>query len=581
MLAIKSQLNADDQNIIRNTLNLPSNSMCGQWVQAENGKKFRLFAPLCIACLVDPSKCHERRNESYIEVSQKFDRIKIFCEQHGERNIRGKAVEILRGALFGRRDDLPDRDETPHMRLVHQLEDYALVNNLRKSPSEQYVYKPIKGCPLAYQHFMTFGDFIQMVLDDDEEFRENPNRFRDLETYMNKYNPKSFRNINVDRDLLSFSDGVLELSTLTFSDYNDFDSINSFGDRIARFHISSPYLSASDDTPLFDSLFTCQFEDGDGRFDIMLSMIGRLFFKVNQLDNWQVMPLIIGNGNTGKSSVLQVIEGMFSPGSIAEIDGQNETTFGLENKFDKEVLFIRDAPAKMSKVLPQETFQKMVSGEGMQISIKHRKARTKAWDVPLIGVSNSQFDYVDNAAQVSRRVVTFQFRNTVDLINTRLVNNIKKNELAAIVKKCVTKYVDMTKSPLDFWSLCPDALRESKEDSMINGNFVYRFLMSGPDESRTLEKRYYVRQVIGKVTEWHVFKKAFEAYMHYKNPGKHWELLTEDTGPFVKLGYVVAKVNICRGCLGEARSGCCPNYSAANRSKKFIIKHLEFVSENL
>lgn len=578
MLAIKSQLNPDDQNIIRDTLHLPSDSICGQWVQVENGKTFRLFAPLCIACLADPSKCHERRNESYIEVTPKFDRIKIHCEQHGERNIRGKAVHILRGALFGR-IDLPEREETPHMRLVHQLEDFALVHRLRKSPSQQAVYKPVDGCPLAYTHFMQFGEYIQTVLDEDEEFRENPNRFRDLETYMNKYNPKSFRNINIDLDLLSFSDGVLQLSSLTFFEYCDFDKIQSFGDRIARFHIHSPYLSAPEDTPLFDSLFTCQFDHDDGRLDIMQSMIGRLFFKVNQLDNWQVMPLIVGTGNTGKSSVLQVIECMFSPSTIGEIDGQNETTFGLENKYDKEVVFIRDAPAKMSKVLPQETFQKMVTGEGMQISIKYRSAITQPWQVPIIAVSNSQFDYVDNAAQVSRRVVTFQFRNTVDVINTRLVQQIKLNELPAIVKKCVHKYLLMTKSHLDFWSMCPDALKESKDDAMINGNLLYRFLMSGPDECRTREKRYYVRQVLNKVTEWHVFKKAFEAYIHYKHPNKHWDLLTDDIGPFVKLGYVVAKVHVCRACLAEARSGCCSNYSAANRSKKFIIKHMDFVSE--
>ena len=579
MLVVKSQYNAQEQDIIRQTLKLPTDSICGQWVQIENGKKYRLFAPLCGACLADPNKFHEN-NESYIEVSSKFDKIKIYCEQHGERKLRGKAVEILRDAFFGRRD-IPDRDETPHMRLVHQLEDYALMNHLRKSPKEQRVYKPVPSCPLAYQPYMTHGEYIQFVLDEDEEFRENPNRFKDLETYMTKYNPRSFRNINVDRDLLSFSDGVLVLSSLAFIEYSDHAEIDSLGDRIARHHIPSPYLAASRETPLFDSLFTCQFDDGDGRLEIMYSLIGRLFFKVNQLDNWQVMPLIVGTGNTGKSSVLQAIEGMFSPGSIGEIDGQNEKTFGLENKYNKEVVFIRDAPAKMSLVLPQETFQKMVTGEGMQISIKYATALTTPWEVPIIAVANTLFDYVDNAAQISRRVVAFQFRKILDVINTRLVKDIKENELASIVKKCIGTYVEMTKSPLDFWSMCPESLREAKDDAMMDGNFVYRFLMSGPDESRTKYKRYYVRQINGKITEWYAFKKVFEAYMLYKNPGKKWELLTEENGPFIKLGYDVVRTHICRGCLAEARSGCCINYSPANRSKRFIIKNMELVSEDI
>ena len=420
-----------------------------------------------------------------------------------------------------------------------------------------------------------------MVLDDDEEFRENPNRFKDLETYMIKYNPKSFRNINVDRDLLSFSDGVLALSSFDFIPYSDASRIDALGDRIARHHIDLPFERASTDTPMFDSIFTAQFDDDDGRIDMMYALIGRLFFKVNQLDNWQVIPLILGAGNTGKSSVLQVIESMFRAGSVAELDGQNEKTFGLENKYDKDALFIRDAPAKMSRVLPQETFQKMVTGEGMQVAVKYGSAITMPWDVPIIAVSNNMFDYVDNAAQVSRRVVTFNFRKIVATVNTRLVKNIKELELASIVKKCVKAYVELSKSEQDFWSLCPKVLRDAKDDAMMDGNLLYRFLLSGPDESRTLAKRYYVRQVQGHITEWFEFKKVFEAYMQYKNPGKKWDLNTNDVGPFLKLGYVVVRTHICRGCMNESHAGCCELYSPANRSRKFIIKHLQLVAEDL
>jgi hypothetical protein len=138
MLALKSQFSNDEQDVIRTTLKLPNDAICAQWVQVEHQKMYRLFAPMCGACLADPHKIHHH-NESFIEVNSKFDKIRIFCEQHGERKIRGKAIQILREAFFGRRDGVPERGETPHMRLVHQLEDYAFTNRLRKSPKDKMV----------------------------------------------------------------------------------------------------------------------------------------------------------------------------------------------------------------------------------------------------------------------------------------------------------------------------------------------------------------------------------------------------------------------------------------------------------
>ena len=124
-----------------------------------------------------------------------------------------------------------------------------------------------------------------------------------------------------------------------------------------------------------------------------------------------------------------------------------------------------------------------------------------------------------------------------------------------------------------------DSSESLREDTILD--IVDRFLTSGPDESRSLKQHYYIRYVNDAMTEWYAFKKVFEAYMLYKNPGKKWELLTEENGPFIKLGYDVVRTHICRGCLAEARSGCCINYSPANRSKRFIIKNMELVSEDI
>ena len=433
---------------------------------------------------------------------------------------------------------------------------------------------------------MTFERFIQTTLKGDKDFRANPHRFKDLEMYLSKYNEDAFPELILDLNILSFSDGILLLSENTFIPYNSSTYFEEHSKKVARHHIMGPYgglLSSSTNTPLFDSVMMSQFNKGDGRLEMMYALIGRLFFKVGQLDNWQVMVLLLGQGGTGKSTIFKVIDAMFRPSAIAEIDGNNEKVFGMQDKFNKEVVFIRDAPSKMSCVLPQEHFQKMVTGEGIQISIKGGTAFNIQWQSHIIAGANRMFDYNDNAGQISRRVALFHFSKSLDQtsINDNLAASIISNELPMIVKKCIDFYHEKISIGKPFWAICPESLRDAQEDAMTVGNLVYRFLRAGPDENASLTSRCFVRRIVGKSTDWEVFKKAFEAYVRYKHAGTRWTLNVHETGPFVNLGYTLHRIKVCLACMGVAHVGCCSNYSNANRSTKWIIENMELVREDI
>jgi hypothetical protein len=90
-----------------------------------------------------------------------------------------------------------------------------------------------------------------------------------------------------------------------------------------------------------------------------------------------------------------------------------------------------------------------------------------------------------------------------------------------------------------------------------------------------------VVQKRGAVTDWVEFKKAFDAYVRYKHPGEAWKLSTDEKGPFTKLGYEVAQENLCKACGRSAVSGCCPDYSGANRVKRWRIRNMELVREGV
>jgi hypothetical protein len=55
-------------------------------------------------------------------------------------------------------------------------------------------------------------------------------------------------------------------------------------------------------TPLWDSLLRAQIECAESR-DFVEAMIGRLFFPIGLLDNWQLCLFFVGDSNTGKSTL--------------------------------------------------------------------------------------------------------------------------------------------------------------------------------------------------------------------------------------------------------------------------------------
>ena len=479
----------------------------------------------------------------------------------------------------------PPEDEAPELspyeKLRERLEDHASAAGLKKKAG--MVYSPIPGCPCAYEPLMSYEDHINHVLKGDSDYVSRVKHHLDLVTYMNVYNEDAFPRLETDVDLLSFANGVLILSTYAFIPYSDYADSELAG-RVARHHIPSDWTDDTT-TPLFDKILAHQFGETDCRLEVLYALIGRLFFQVRQLDHWEVMPFFLGEAGTGKSTVLSVISAMFAKSATADIDCNTQKTFGLQEMYDKEVVMIKDAPEKMSEVLSQEILQKMVTGETIHISVKHRPAFDVTWKAPILAASNHPFDYKDNQGQMSRRVVIFRFDSPLasSMADTTLESRILSTELPNLVARSLSAYFGLVRSlgSASFWSACPDVLKESREDAMIQGNLVYRFLRAGINGSRSKTSRYYVRRIEGQVTSWEDFKKAFEAFKQYNHRSDPFKVTTNEKAPFMRLGYELSHDHICSACHEQARVGCCVNYSNANRSKRWRIWNMELVRESL
>jgi hypothetical protein len=126
---------------------------------------------------------------------------------------------------------------------------------------------------------MTYADFINHVLKGNDYYLANVRRHDELLSYLCKYKEDSLPILKSDTNLLSFSNGVLELSTREFHSYSEPLPESIIG-RVARHHIHSPPYTGSTETPLFDRVLNYQFDKGDGQYETLLALIGRTFFAV-------------------------------------------------------------------------------------------------------------------------------------------------------------------------------------------------------------------------------------------------------------------------------------------------------------
>jgi phage/plasmid-associated DNA primase len=358
------------------------------------------------------------------------------------------------------------------MRFVYRNREFVECRDLLLKRAEELsirkadgrIWRQVQACPLAFVPYltgpdedvhMTYSQFINEALGASETFNANPRRLTELLKYLEgcRTAPRLL-DFEPARDLLSFSNGVLALSTGEFVPYGG--DLSRFGGRAARHHIHQPWTGDTR-TPLLDKILDHQFDRDVA--DLLLALLGRCFFRVGQLDDWQVFPYIKGTGGTGKSVVLNVLTALFREGTVRNLATKRGGVFGGDNIADKDLVLARDVPKKLSGVLPQETLQSMVSGEVLRVAGKGGKAGNIRWTAPVVVTSNHFPDYESTGGNTSRRFATFCFDNPVANPDYSLQGRILQQELPNVVARSLRCYLELRQRIRDegtsFWSAVP------------------------------------------------------------------------------------------------------------------------------
>ncbi len=192
-------------------------------------------------------------------------------------------------------------------------------------------------------------------------------------------------------------------------------------------------------TPIFSSFFDFQhIPQEDQR--LVLMVIGRLLYPVNQFDAWQIVPFIKGVANNGKSTLIKIIEKFFAKSDVATISSNTQTQFALAQAFDKRLWSVTEVTNDFA--MAEADFLAIVAGDTTEIRGKYEKARSVEWRVPGIMAGNQlPTCYKNTSGNVLRRIFMIPFNQ--DIPRGCEKNDIDSKvvvELPAILVKCARAY---------------------------------------------------------------------------------------------------------------------------------------------
>lgn len=256
----------------------------------------------------------------------------------------------------------------------------------------------------------------------------------------------------------------------------------------------------------------------------MYVTFGRLLYNVGELDGWQVIPFLKGLAGSGKSTLVKVCKQFYNPEDVGVLSNNAERQFGLSAFFDK-LLFIAPEIKNDLKV-EQAEFQSMISGEDVQIAIKHKKARSVVWKTPGVLAGNEVPAWADNSGSIQRRILLFEFARKVEAGDMELDKKLER-ELCAIIAKCVRAYLDAAAKWgwSNIWTVVPEYFKEQRNQLAEGTNPLENFLASDR-----------VRFGGELSVELHAFKAAFYSHCLSNQLRKPTWVKDLYLGPFQKYG---------------------------------------------
>lgn len=396
-------------------------------------------------------------------------------------------------------------DLKPFQKLIYKMLRYFESNNLRKV--DDWVYKEITIQDKGTHAWTKTRQIIDVIHEQCAMTTETTNwqlftSAKDMDARLTEYfvktKDKRFPTLQKNRHVFSFTNGVYfavnaeaqgitcnNNGTLTdlFVPYtsNIYDDIDNSVVSCKFFNKTFTYEDNVDnfrkiDTPVLDSIFKYQ-NLSEEVLDICYMFLGRMLYNVGSMDNWQIIPFLLGVGGSGKSTINSVVRDFYQHEDVGIISNNYQKTFGMADIFNK---FLFVAPEiKKDWTIDQAEFQEMVSGGKVNVNIKHKNSTVVDWRTPGMLAGNENPGFVDNASSIQRRVVVIRFDKKVQDGDPHLDKKLAA-EIDCIMRKCNLAYLHYVNGfyHKDFWKFAPAYFLETQKLMAAASNALEAFLNS-------------------------------------------------------------------------------------------------------
>ena len=499
------------------------------------------------------------------------DKLLVECAKHIKESI-GYDATIVEEPMTDmvKLDKVNDIDDAP-LSKMEEVTDYlfkTMNNNFRHD--ETYIYEKDESIPILYHKIDKFEDWIDTQFQEDNKYLRYY-RMINKDSYCKSLLQRDdpfFKRMNNTKNVMVFTNGYLdfrnphEVSFIKFTEVYD-DDITSI------IHIDRD-CDLGKETPLFDSVFEHQELSKEITEYFMGMVMGRSFYNLRQFDKYQMFPYIYGDVQTGKSFICNLLE-FINPNTASINVGSSSKDFCLEAIYDKDVGIFDDMPEYLETVIEATNIQKMSSSQMMTVNRKNKVAINVRWDVPIIFISNFFVKIQGNNRAIARRLMCFNFTNTVNG-NTNLLDEIIDREIENVIIKCCASYsklVNKHKSTAFFnWDIeyfKKFQVEYTSEDDIIDQFIKSDCIVFDDNNKISIEQ----------------FRQVFISFQKQNNIPRIKTNLSADQILRKLIAYDdsinITSIKICKLCRKVYDKKCC---NQSNRNNRINMKYINGITMN-
>lgn len=340
------------------------------------------------------------------------------------------------------------------------------------------------------------------------------------ESYLKVCIDHEFPIVQYQRRKYSFRDGVYDGDTDKFVLYSDgvtsvFPELEVYG---TFMFIDANFMSAHDtpledlSCPAFESIMTMQ-RWSVACIEMMYVMIGRSMHRVGERDNWQVLPYLIGEAGTGKSTIIDTVQKLIPRQLVGVFGSGGEAQFGTQD-WDKLALIVFPElkPTEFIKAMPLGKLFSLIAGDSVCLAAKFKAPKyIPKFPVHIVAAGNERPSWGDANGAFTRRTVCFPFRVKLKQRNPDLPKLIDK-ELPAILRKSLCCYYKAVTNfaGKDLWSVGADGKNLMPQEVVDESRQMQK--ATNPLLDFLLDKEYVELDPKSSVTR-EEFIKAFDAFI--------------------------------------------------------------------